>query len=185
MKKIVLFILAVLMSIHCFAQRDIKTFEDMSPEDVKALYGTPLVDDDSFDNYSAYVIFYEHFKFYYCELENAQGQMYYHMADFETDSPLFCVLSDYIEGGIKVGDPLSRLQSIDFQHCPYGLNKSGNALKVSTLPYPIFGHPTNYVAFDEQYLSLFFAVEDGVITAFSLLSKEDDPNPNDPWVPIW
>ena len=184
MKIFVFIIVTALMSLPCLAQRDIKTFDNMSPDEVKVLYGTPLVDDDSFSSYSAYIIFYEHFRFFY-HVAIVSGQERYVLDGFDTDSPQFRILSDYIDGGIKVGDSLERLQSIDFQNSPYGRNKAANALK-PTSHYDVMGrYLANYIAFEEQHAYLLFYIEDGIIKAFASCSKEDNPNPNEPYVPIW
>ena len=185
MERFVFIIVVAFMSLPCLAQRDIKTFDHMSPEDVIALYGTPLRAEEYSSDYEEYIVFYNHSRFYFCPVRDLNGREYYSLLGFETDSPQFRVLSDYIEGGVKVGDSLTRLQSIDFQHSPYGRNKAANALKPTSRYLIMDSYKSSYVAFEEQYCFLTFCVENGIIKAFALYAKADNPNPNESYIPIW
>ena len=185
MKKYILSAILFVIAMPCFAQRDVKTLEGRTPEQIIAIFGTPVVKDYSTTEYMCPVVFYGTSKFFFVDTSK-NSTPNWACQDIETSDPGLCVLSDYIDGGIKVGDPFSKLQSIDFVHSQYGRNKEGNALKSSEIAYDIISHPANYVVFEEEYQSIYFSVENGIITAFSVISKEDTPYPNyDFSVSIW
>lgn len=106
---------------------------------------------------------------------------------FETTSNKYCVLSNLVSGGIKVGDNIARLHSVDFAASAYGRNKSCNGLKVvNTYDYQIFGHDANYVVYDSELCSVLFAIENNVVVAWAFITKEDIPyTPYDNPAPIW
>lgn len=179
MKRILVSLLSFFLCSYVFAQVDFRMLEGKTPLQIKALYGAPLVDDGSLNSYSAYVLFYENTHFYFEELTdpNDSNDTIWLLYDFSTCSPDICILSDYINGGIKVGDSFARLSSIDFAHTAYGRNLSSNALQVSTLPYEEYSYEMNYVAFKEEFVTLYFAVTDGIIRAISVSTKGDSPYP--------
>ena len=185
MKKLILFALSLVLVTSCFAQRDIKTLEGKTPEQIIAIFGNPEVKDYSMTEYMCPVVFYGTSKFFFVDTSKNSTPAWA-CQDIETCDPGLCVLSDYIDGGIKIGDSFSKLQSIDFVHSQYGRNKDGNALKASETAYDIISHPANYEVFGEEYQSIYFSVENGIITAFSVISKEDTPYPNyDFSISIW
>ena len=173
-KKVLLFLSVVLFAFPCLAQTDIKFFSGKSFSEVKTICGTPLEEDITGVLYECPVLIYEDCKIFFPET-SVDGQTVKLFSDFETNGARFSVLSDYIEGGVKVGDPFSRLQNMDFVHTPYGRNKSGNGLKANSIPCEIMTYPANYVVFGEEISTLYFSVENGIIRAFALICKDEEP----------
>ena len=151
-----------MLAFPCFAQRDIKTLEGRTPEQIIAIFGNPEVKDYSMTEYMCPVVFYKDKQFFFGLVQiNDAGDEAFLCGNIETCDPSLCVFTDRIDGGIKIGDPLSKLQLL------------GDALQPNEMPYNIFSHPANYVAFKDECQSYFFSVENGVVTAFSVLEKED------------
>lgn len=88
-----------------------------------------------------------------------------------------CVLSDYIEGGVKVGDDADKVLSFDFAATRYGRGKAAN--NCVALPQPVATencpYTFNYVVFNEEYSFIMFAIADSKIQAIAIDSKEDAP----------
>jgi hypothetical protein len=169
MKKYILIILAVLLSLPAFAQKDVfKTLNGKTHAQIIQMFGQP---DD------------------YCNYEDSADdtQIYYYgktifsmdrnriLAHFQTDSKDYCILTKFINGGLKVGDPFSKLQSIDFSKTDYGRNKAGNKL---TYDCTNKDGSTDYFVFKEEYHYVYFRVKGGVIISWGLLCKSDKPYEN-------
>ena len=162
MKKLILFALSLVLVTSCFAQRDIKTLDSRTPEEIIAIFGKPDVEDFSMNEYMDGVVFYQDKHFFFDLVQiNDSGDEAFLCGSIETCDPSLCVFTDRIDGGIKIGDPLSKLQLL------------GDVLQPNEMPYDIFSHPANYVAFKDECESYFFSVENGVVTAFSVLEKDD------------
>ena len=163
------------MIVPCFAQRDIKDFNKIGTERIIKILGTPEPVDEVLQLVFPDLVFL-HYKS--CAMEiNKDG---YELNRFNTESPDFCVLSDYISGGFKVGDPVSKLKSFDFAKSKYGRNNPGNALT------RLNEAKEYYVAYQEEYYHLYFEIKDGFIYGIMLKASEDLPyegynNPYSPW----
>lgn len=157
MKKFVLFTLLFVLSVPCFSQRDLKTLVGKSPKGIISLYGIPEVEDNSLIEYMCPVVFYQNKKFYFEESETGT----WICSSIENCDPSICVLTSFIDGGVKIGDPFSKLECL------------GDRLQPNLMKYEIISHPASHVVFKEEYQSYYFSVENGIITAFSLLTKED------------
>lgn len=92
------------------------------------------------------------------------------MSGFTFSSNRFCIFSDFIEGGIRIGDSLERLQSIDYVHTPYGRGRQGNALRKMS--------NQQYIVYSDEYWDCCFDIENGIITLIQFGSKEDSPSPD-------
>ena len=163
------------MIVPCFAQRDIKDFNKIGTERIIKILGTPEPVDEVLQLVFPDLVFL-HYKS--CAMEiNKDG---YELNRFNTESPDFCVLSDYISGGFKVRDPVSKLKSFDFAKSKYGRNNPGNALT------RLNEAKEYYVAYQEEYYHLYFEIKDGFIYGIMLKASEDLPyegynNPYSPW----
>ena len=165
MKKVLLLIILLVSGIQVFAQEtDIKYLVNKTPQEMVSLY----------DN--SKIVTGEYYDF---EIENAGFFIGYyssddsslHVARFSFSSSAFCVFSDYIDGGIKIGDSIERLQSIDFVHTPYGRGRQGNALKQ-------LDNHQQYVIYGDEYWGCCFDIENGIITLIQFACKQDIPYPN-------
>ena len=165
MKKAVIILLGIFSVCRLAAQVDIKSFQRLSCQEIAALISKPT-------------------RIVVCNYSNGKHSL----DDFETLSSDFCVFSDYIEGGIKPGDPLSKLQSIDFVHSKYGRNNPKNGL--TRIPEgegsSCVGQLTNYVVFLKEYQRVEFVVENNTIKGFMFFCLEDAPSLNyDFTIRIW
>lgn len=179
--RYVIVLITLFLPFAAFAQRDIKTFEGKTTAAVIDLIGKPLVlleDDDTTED--ADVLTCQDTRL--ALNKNTRGLVF-----FETASSKYCIFSLLISGGIKVGDSLARLQSIDFSQTAYGRSKPSNRLKTfDSFSYEVFGHPANYVVYESEYCSVYFCVENNTIAAWSYLTKEDAPYwPYDGNIKIW
>ena len=181
MKKYIIILITLFLPLAAFAQRNIKTFEGKTTSAVTDLIGRPLVlleGDDTTED--ADILTYQDTRL--AIYKNTRGLDF-----FETTSNKYCIFSHLISGGIKVGDSLTRLQSIDFAKTAYGRSKSSNRLKTfDSFSYEVFGHPANYVVYESEYCSVYFCVENNTIAAWSYLTKEDAPYwPYNGAIKIW
>jgi hypothetical protein len=85
--------------------------------------------------------------------------------------PAIYVLSDVIPGGIKVGDPLERLQLFDFVHTPYGKGNPNNGLK-------ILGE-NHFGLFLDEWGFYYFTVKNGMISAIDFRNSSRYLEPSD------
>ena len=163
------------MIVPCFAQRDIKDFNKIGTERIIKILGTPEPVDEVLQLVFPDLVFL-HYKS--CAMEiNKDG---YELNRFNTESPDFCVLSDYISGGFKVGDPVSKLKSFDFAKSKYGRDIPGNALKRDDCDGEW------YIAYEMEYFFINFEIKNQRIASICLESKQEIPyegykNPYSPW----
>ena len=176
MKNRTLTVLLLFLSMSCFAQIDIKTLYKTTPQAIIQQFGEPQTVDYGEDSPYDAVITYSQYQFILWK--SASGN--YSLEAFRTTSSAFCIMSDYIEGGRKVGDSFDKLSSYDFEHSRYGRGKTGNRLKpvANGFNYQVFSKLINYVAFEEEYETLYFAIEDNTIKAIVYSQKQDIPYPN-------
>ena len=160
--------------IPCFAQRDIKVFNRIGRDRIIKILGTPDPADPDDDLLPEILVI--RYKNTVIEIDKDSGEI----SRFITSSPEFCVLSDYVPDGFKVGDPVSKLKSFDFAKSKYGRNNPGNALT------RLNEAKEYYVAYQEEYYHLYFEIKDGFIYGIMLKASEDLPyegynNPYSPW----
>lgn len=156
-------------SISVFAQRDIKTLNKKTSAEVISIIGEPASKELGEEIENEDKLFYEDT---YLRVDNINKALLY----FQTASSSYCILSDVIAGGIKVGDSVTKIQSFDFVHSRYGRNKSGNSLRVCK-DYRICGRVSDYIAYQEEYERLCFVVKDGIIIAWAYITAPDIPYP--------
>lgn len=183
MKKTIILLMASMLSFITYAQRDIKTLDGKTTQQIINIMGTPQTQDlsESFSDFDD--LYYEDTRIGIIPSSKS-------IDFFKTASKKYCVLSHLVSGGIKVGDSLSKLQSISFASTPYGRNKQSNALKpyngVDGVKYPIYGYNANYVIYESEYCSIYLAVVNGIIKSWSFRCKPDSPYENyDSSIKIW
>lgn len=164
MKRYIILFLIVYLSIPGFAQRDIKTFDKIGRDAIIAIVGQP----DGKEYWGGIMDGYEAIQYpdtYICLDEETSE-----LVGFNSTSSSFCVLSDFIRGGFKVGDSLAKLKNFDFVHSKYGKNRAGNALKLidSNKDRDYYG------AYQEERKSFFFVVKKGVIKEIILSTLDDE-----------
>lgn len=176
MKRIIFIVLAALLSFQAKAQTvDLKAIADKSPDEFILLYGTPNQIDNGIMFQAEKTLVYSDFQVFY--EKNANGS--YVFSGLTFSSNLFCVFSDFIIGGIKIGDSLARLQTIDFVNTPYGRDRQGNALT------PL-ANQNQYIVYADELWDFYFDIENGVITLIQVGTKKDIPYPgyNNPYSPF-
>ena len=168
MKKLGLVFIMTMLALQVKAQVvDLKNLANKTPDEIIALYGSPEQIDNGLSYTAQKTLVYPDFMIFYNE--DASGG--YTLNGFTFSSNRFCIFSDYLEGGIKIGDSLERLQSIDFVHTPYGRDNQKNALRsVNNFNY--------YKVYSDEYYFFYFKIENGVITEIQFTSKQDIPYPN-------
>lgn len=163
MKRIILFFICLIATVPSFAQRDIKTLDKIGLDAIVAILGPHDGEDGMYDDE---VIV--HFA-------NGDTQVRLNISTsellgFNTKSSAFCVLSDYIAGGFKVGDSLTKLQGFDFVHSTYGKNRSGNALTLIDST----AERDYYKAYGMERRVFEFIVKNGIITKIIFRTMDDD-----------
>jgi hypothetical protein len=168
MKKIIFIFAALVTGIQAFGQvTDIKYLATKTPQEIVALYPGSTINTNARWDYDVDVLIENSdFEIGYDRLIDGTYSINY----FDFTSSLFCLFSDYIAGGIKIGDSLERLSSIDFAHTPYGRGKTENNLELVS--------PNLYQAYKTEGFYFYFELEDGVIAKI-LISTIADCNPND------
>ena len=175
MKKILLFSVLLITSIFAKAQvTDIKYLVNKTPQEIVSLFpGSTLNDDAMWDyginaivNGNSFTIGYD---------QDPGGRYSINYFDFTSTS--LCLFSDFIDGGIKIGDTLARLQSIDFVHTPYGRGDNGNALTRK--------NTNSYRAYGNEFLYINFLIENGTIAKIYIRTLVDcNPNNINPYSPF-
>ena len=178
MKRIALFLLALSLFVPLRAQRvqnkplDI-TLADIKSDDVIPMFGKPTqVDSNGIDG--RMYIEYPHASFGYVETydpSHPDRPPKYSWDGFDTDSPDFCFFSDCFPGGIRVGDRIERIHSLDIVHSKAGKGREGNGLKKLDWKsdddwYGILG---------EEYDNFYLRVKDGVISHITWGTSIDWP----------
>ena len=95
------------MIVPCFAQRDVKTLDKIGRQKVLQILGEPITTEIWED---AEILEYPDAT-RFCFDENS-----WELVGFNINSAKYCVLSDYVKGGFKVGDKFSKVQKFDFVH---------------------------------------------------------------------
>lgn len=162
MKKILFFTFIIAFTLPCFAQRDIKTFNKIGIEGIIRILGNPS-GTEGFEDSIDILEYPEETRF--CVDENTRE-----LVGFNTISPEFCILSDYVKGGFKVGDKFSKVQAFDFVHSKYGKNRKENALKLIDSNE----RRDYYVIYAKEKIHFFLSVKDGVIIGIDMGTPEED-----------
>lgn len=183
MKKIALsFIVFITISTTMSAQIDIKQFNKVGPEAVSALLGNPPEQwrDDVYPD--CLILGDEEYNHGECSFNARICLNYddYRLVGFETTSPAYPFLLSFIPEGVKVGDPISKVESYDFVHTRYGRSKSGNALTQSGSYTDKTGELLRYYwLFSEELQNYFFLVNElGIIVEIGFGEAEEMPYPN-------
>ena len=158
------------VAVPCFAQRDIKTLNNKTSDQIVSLIGDPTDMELGEDNENEDKLIYDDSRII---VDNENKSLVY----FETSSSAYCILSNLIPGGIKVGDPLSKIKSFDFANTEYGRGKEANGLKEET-HIRICGQNSSYVAYRYEYEWIGFVVKNGRIAAWAFLTAPDYPYPD-------
>lgn len=156
--------LQLVSAITASAQTDIKTFENKDYDYFIETYGQPIVESTS--EKESDVIWLEFSDFFVAfDFETKKlCKCYFTRADF-------CILSDYIDGGIKIGDSITRLKNVDFAITKYGRNKERNGLSAYQ------GKLYNYVIFQEEMHHIYFSIKKGIIKEIMFVAEQDCPYP--------
>ena len=168
------FIVFITISTTMSAQIDITQFNKVGPEAISALLGNPPEQWEDNLYPDCLILGDEEYIEGVCSFgaRIVIDDEDYTLTGFDTRSSNFIILSDFINGGVRVGDSISRLAAYDFVHTTYGRNKEGNALK-QDVNYP--DGTSSYTLFEEEFQSIFFRVQDNIIIEISLSTSEDDP----------
>ena len=183
MKKMVLMLLAlVTISTTMYAQIDITQFNKVGPEAVSALLGNPPEQwrDDVYPD--CLILGDEEYNHGKCSFNARICLNYddYRLVGFETTSPAYPFLLSFIPEGVRVGDPISKVESYDFVHTRYGRSKSGNALTQSGSYTDKTGELLRYYwLFSEELQNYYFLVNEvGIIVEIGFGEAEEEPYPN-------
>lgn len=90
---------------------------------------------------------------------------------FDTESPKYCILSDVVPGGIKVGTKLSDLEKYDFAKTRYGRNKKTNNLMFAQ---DISATEKMYTIYGQEYQMIILYVSFGTVTGWQFHTAEND-----------
>ena len=151
-KSILLFYLSLFLSLPVLAQTDFRSFDGKTPGMIIKEYGDPL-NEDLIPDQSFYILKYESFSI-------ALERDTYILDEFITSSSQFKFLCGVVDGGVKVGDPIQKLQTIDKK---YTEDKAGNELKTPRITPPLVNHEANYILFEQDTERFYFYVKDGII----------------------
>ena len=178
MKRIIIIAVCLVMATPCFAQWDIKVFDKIGKDAIISLLGTPEPE-KKYGGFMDGVIDVDYFySTQYPGTVFVLDENTLELVGFNTDSPAFCVLSDYIPGGFKVGDSLEKLQSFDFAHSVYGKNKPENALTLIDST----SERDYYEVYGQEMMFFFFSVKNGIIIGVDMGTVEEDFDSSDiPW----
>ena len=129
-------------------------FDGKTPEQIKAIYGKPQHEDPVNDSES-YCLRYNDF---FVALDPGN----YTVDEFATNNSKFVFLENTVTGGVKVGDPISKLSGIE-NRIKYDVNKYEDRLKTPKEPIQVFKKISNYVVLESADVSFYFCVENGKI----------------------
>ena len=152
MKKIIALLATLAVSVSTFAQTDIKSFNKIGPDAALNKLRVAGVDVSN-------LVWVEGDGDLF--LEDKDGEPLetvlvikdgtYELVSFYTSSDKFCFLSDYVNGGLKVGDPVSKATSVDFSSSRYGRRNKKNNCHEEVIQgehlYVIFGETSQTVSF--------------------------------------
>ena len=166
MKRLIFCAIVALNTISGFSQTDIKDIFFRNPSEIIAMYGEPIIKDKGLNYMTDLTLVYDDWVIGYDTDEN---NVYFpSFLTFCSDN--FCILSDYVEGGIKICDSLQKLLAFDFPATEYGLGKPENRLMMI--------ESGQYVAYEDEYFGFCFNIEDNRIVLIQFGSKDEPPTPN-------
>lgn len=182
MKRSINIILAIFLAHTAMAQTDIKVFNKIGPDAVlDKLYDLGFYQDvDGIDIYMSWEEYDEGVL-----LENSAGDYpdplvflandTYDLIGFETSSCEFLFLTDYVDGGIRVGDPVAKALGVDFSQSQYGRGKQKNncrhVRKMSS------GEDV-YLIFGEELYHISLTVNNGIIHSIVYIKGDEEPYAN-------
>lgn len=164
------FIAFALSTGELFAQIDIQTFEGKSTDYVIFRLGNPLT--KTIGEYEGSYTVLEYHNFRICIYDDSNKVLAARIS-----TPDICILSDYISGGLRVGDNISKIIGVDFSarkdNPAYFFEKSPTFSKEDNLKklvpeLPHHGYTFNYVLFREHELTCMFAVENDIIKVIEI-----------------
>ena len=170
MKKVIAIVVTLTVCVSVFAQTDIKSFNKVGPDVALNKLKAAGIDITNlvWNNYDGLLY-----------LEDEDGKPLdtflvisdgtYELNYFYTNSDKFCFLSDYVDGGLKVGDPVSKAMSVDFSSSRYGRgNKQNNCTQKTE------AGETFFIIFGETAQNVSFEASAGVISRLFFDSPEDE-----------
>ena len=160
MKKILAISICFIIALPCFAQRDVKTLNKIGRQKVIQILGAPIRT-SSWEG--ADILEYPDAT-RFCFDENS-----WELVGFNINSAKYCVFSDYVKGGFKVGDKFSKVQKFDFVHSKYGKNRPENSLKLIDSK----AERDYYVVYSEEWHFFFFRVKNGIIIGIDMGTSEE------------
>ena len=183
MKKILSILIAIMMSVlSAYAQIDITQFNKVGPEAISALLGNPPEQWEDNLYPDCLILGDEEYNHGECSFNARICLNYddYRLVGFETTSPAYPFLLSFIPEGVRVGDPISKVESYDFVHTRYGRSKSGNALTQSGSYTDKTGELLRYYwLFSEELQNYYFLVNEvGIIVEIGFGEEEEEPYPN-------
>ena len=137
------------------------SFSGKSPEQIKETYGVPVLEDL---NKEQSPFHYLEYKDFHVSLEPEDNML----VGFETDNPRFVFLTGLIDGGVKVGDKISKLAGIEKKVPEY--NRSANALKTPKTETELWNHTATHIIFEDTQDPYLFYVVNGTIKAIGYYS---------------
>lgn len=197
MKRITISIISLLICLSVFGQTDIRKFKHMSPTQISKTLGLAY----STSAANAQKAYWDEFEYTGEEMvlrDSATKEIYdpgiglykskngssysYTLSLFVTSKPEYLFLTNYINGGVKVGDKLSKVKNFNFANTKYGRNKAKNNC---TFDERADGYDY-YIIFGEEMEYILLEVENGTITTISYQTKDDLPYENyDLTIKMW
>lgn len=170
MKKILTLLVCIGSSIPCLAQLDIKSLDRIGKEEIIKIIGVPEPEEQDPGKMDGYI----YVDYTYSDVLPGTwivlDENTYELTGFNTNSSNFCVLSDYVPGGFKVGDSFTKLQDFDFVHSPYGKDRPQNALKLIDKTT----EREYYKAYAAERKQFLFRVKNGKIIGVDMLTLDED-----------
>lgn len=174
MKKILTTILVLLLGLSSFAQTDIKKLNKIGEAAILRALGNPaekwdVTDIDAYPCLGTVTMYGYGPSGCYLVISPKNKELLF----FDTESPKYCVLSDIVPGGIKVGTNLSDLEKIDFSKTRYGRNKPGNELELDK-EQPSDPSDKRYTIYGLEYCSINLRIKNGVVTGWQFDTADND-----------
>ena len=180
MKRLIFFLFAAFMANATFAQTDIKAFDRIGPDAVldkfRALnFYSDMAPADLTWTENDGELFLESKKGEYLNPTVVISEGTYRLTGFETTSSEFLFLTDYVSGGFRVGDPISKLLGVDFSQSEYGRGKPLNNCR--------FERKTSsgediYLIFGEELYHISLTVKHGKISSIIYIRAQEEPYEN-------
>ena len=180
MKKILFLVITAFITNAAFAQTDIKVFDKIGPDAVldKLCALDFYLEIDPFDftwTENDGELFLESTRGEYLDPTVVLSEESYRLTGFETTSGEFLFLTDYLPGGFRVGDSISKLLGVDFCRTEYGRGKSLNNCR---LEGTTASGKEVYVIFGEELYHLSMTVKNGKIDSIVYIRAQDEPYKN-------